>query len=46
MAVLLPQEAFLKEDGRKFTPGTAEPSGVSPPEEMDLLLIKTSHKVI
>jgi signal transduction histidine kinase len=40
MAVLLPHGAFLKEDRLIFTPGTAEPLGVSPPEAVDLLLIK------
>jgi hypothetical protein len=40
MAVLLPHGAFLKEDRLISTPATAEPSGVSPPEAVDLLLIK------
>src|SRR5262245_20945611 len=40
MAVLLPHGAFLKEDRLLFTPGTAEPLGVSPPEAVDLHLIK------
>jgi hypothetical protein len=34
------QGAFLKEDRLISTPGTAEPLGVSPPEAVDLLLIK------
>jgi hypothetical protein len=38
--VLLPHGAFLKEDHPIFTPGTAEPLGVSPPEAVDLSLIK------
>jgi hypothetical protein len=40
MTVLLPHGAFLREDRRKFTQETAEPLGVSPPEAVDLLLIK------
>src|SRR5271166_5170477 len=40
MAVLLPRGAFLTEDRLTFTLETAEPLGVSPPEAVDLLLIK------
>jgi hypothetical protein len=36
--VLLPHGAFLEEDHPIFTPATAEPLGVSPPEAVDLLL--------
>jgi hypothetical protein len=42
MAVLLPRGAFLTEDRLTFTPETAEPLRVSPPEAVDLLLIKNS----
>src|SRR5438067_2492759 len=40
MAVLLPHRAFLTEDRLTTTLGTAEPLGVSPPEAVDLFLIK------
>ena len=44
MAVLLPHRAFLTEDRLTTTLGTAEPLGVSPPEAVDLFLIKFSFK--
>ncbi|HWT81871.1 MAG TPA: hypothetical protein VN648_24025, partial [Candidatus Methylomirabilis sp.] len=43
MAVLLPRGAFLTEDRLTFTPETAEPLGVSPPEAVDLPLIKLTN---
>jgi hypothetical protein len=43
--VLLPHGAFLEEDHPIFTPGTAEPLGVSPPEAVDLHLIKKTGEV-
>jgi len=42
MAVFLPHGAFPEEDRLTLTPGTAEPSGVSPPEAVDSYLIERS----
>ena len=42
--VLLPHGAFLTEDRLTFTPGTAEPLGVSPPEAVDSLLIESKRE--